>query len=107
MGDQEIKYGLPPGEAYRDNELIGNASFVLETLRTVVGKIPITDIVHSGPAGGIPIRDEAYRRYGRKGDPSQTEAGLGAFRDYIKVTTEQRRQSSNWTCRRRRRRTSN
>jgi alkanesulfonate monooxygenase SsuD/methylene tetrahydromethanopterin reductase-like flavin-dependent oxidoreductase (luciferase family) len=60
MGDRELKYGLPPAEGYRDNELIGNASFVLETLRTVTGKLPLTDIVHSGPAGGIPIRDEAY-----------------------------------------------
>ena len=60
MGDQEIKYGLPPAEGYRDNELIGDADSVLETLRRFVEALPITDIVHSGPAGGIPIREEAY-----------------------------------------------
>jgi alkanesulfonate monooxygenase SsuD/methylene tetrahydromethanopterin reductase-like flavin-dependent oxidoreductase (luciferase family) len=60
MGDQDIKYGLPAAEGYRDNELIGNADFVLETLRGFVEKMPLTDIIHSGPAGGIPIREEAY-----------------------------------------------
>lgn len=60
MGDEEIKYGLPPAEGYRDNELIGDASFVLETLRGFVERLPLTDIVHSGPAAGIPIREEAY-----------------------------------------------
>lgn len=60
MGDHDIKYGLPPAEGYRDNELIGSADFVLETLRGFADKMPLTDIVHSGPAGGIPIREEAY-----------------------------------------------
>jgi alkanesulfonate monooxygenase SsuD/methylene tetrahydromethanopterin reductase-like flavin-dependent oxidoreductase (luciferase family) len=60
MGDHDIKYGLPPAEGYRDNELIGNSDLVLETLRRFVAKMPLTDIIHSGPAGGIPIRGEAY-----------------------------------------------
>jgi alkanesulfonate monooxygenase SsuD/methylene tetrahydromethanopterin reductase-like flavin-dependent oxidoreductase (luciferase family) len=62
MGDKEIKYGLEPvvGEAYRDNELIGAADVVLETLKGFAKKLPLTDIIHSGPAGGIPIREEAY-----------------------------------------------
>jgi hypothetical protein len=60
MGDDEIKYGLPPAEDYRDNELIGDADTVLATLRGVVGALPLTDILHSGPPGGIPIREEAY-----------------------------------------------
>ncbi len=60
MGDREIKYGLPPADGYRDNELIGNADAVLETLRGFAQRLPLTDIVHSGPAGGVPIREEAY-----------------------------------------------
>lgn len=60
MGDSDIKYGLPPARGYRDNELIGSAALVLETLRTFTQKLPLTDIVHAGPAGGIPIREEAY-----------------------------------------------
>ena len=60
MGDLDIKYGLPPAENYRDNELIGDADFVLQTLRGFVNALPLTDIVHAGPAGGIPIRTEAY-----------------------------------------------
>jgi alkanesulfonate monooxygenase SsuD/methylene tetrahydromethanopterin reductase-like flavin-dependent oxidoreductase (luciferase family) len=60
MGDEEIKYGLPPANAYRDNELIGDASFVRDSLRRLTQSLPLTDIIHSGPAGGIPIREEAY-----------------------------------------------
>jgi alkanesulfonate monooxygenase SsuD/methylene tetrahydromethanopterin reductase-like flavin-dependent oxidoreductase (luciferase family) len=60
MGDQPLTYGLPSAEAYRGNELIGDAGTVLQTLRELTRSLPLTDIVHSGPAGGISIREEAY-----------------------------------------------
>jgi alkanesulfonate monooxygenase SsuD/methylene tetrahydromethanopterin reductase-like flavin-dependent oxidoreductase (luciferase family) len=60
MGDSILTYGLPEPETYRGNELIGDASFVLDTLRGLANRLPLTDIVHSGPAGGISIREEAY-----------------------------------------------
>ncbi|WP_433377876.1 LLM class flavin-dependent oxidoreductase [Streptosporangium sp. CA-115845] len=60
MGDQGLHYGLPPSpEAYRDFELIGDADTVIGTLEGFVRSLPLTDIVHSGPAGGTPP-DEAY-----------------------------------------------
>jgi alkanesulfonate monooxygenase SsuD/methylene tetrahydromethanopterin reductase-like flavin-dependent oxidoreductase (luciferase family) len=61
MGDPDLDYGLAPGpEAYRDFELIGDPDTVLGTLEPLVRSLPITDLVHAGPAGGIPIREEAY-----------------------------------------------
>lgn len=62
MGDKDLDYGLTPGDdAYRGNELIGDAETVLGVLRGFRDATPITDIVHAGPAAGIPIRDAAYR----------------------------------------------
>jgi len=62
MGDDELAYGLDGADAdlYRDAELIGTAETVIETLRGFVDSMPLTDIVHSGPAAGIPVRTEAY-----------------------------------------------
>jgi alkanesulfonate monooxygenase SsuD/methylene tetrahydromethanopterin reductase-like flavin-dependent oxidoreductase (luciferase family) len=62
MGDEDLKYGLEPGEdEYRDNELIGDAQEVLRVLRQLKDSTPITDLVHSGPAAGINVREEGYR----------------------------------------------
>jgi len=63
MGDEELAYGLDAdsSDLYRDFELIGSAEYVTETLRELVSSMPITDLVHSGPAAGIPIRTEAYQ----------------------------------------------
>jgi alkanesulfonate monooxygenase SsuD/methylene tetrahydromethanopterin reductase-like flavin-dependent oxidoreductase (luciferase family) len=61
MGDPDLDYGLPPGpDAYRDFELIGTADTVLDTIGGFAESLSLTDIVHAGPAGGVPIRDEAY-----------------------------------------------
>lgn len=61
MGDPALQYGLPPSpEDYRDFELIGSAGSVLDTLQALLARLPLTDIVHSGPTAGISIRDEAY-----------------------------------------------
>lgn len=60
MGDPDIKYGLPSADGYRHNELIGSADVVLERLRSFAASLPLTDIIHAGPASGIPIRSEAY-----------------------------------------------
>ena len=61
MGDDDLAYGLSPSEdAYRDNELIGDARHVIAVLKGLCKSLPLTDIVHSGPAAGIPIRTEAH-----------------------------------------------
>jgi alkanesulfonate monooxygenase SsuD/methylene tetrahydromethanopterin reductase-like flavin-dependent oxidoreductase (luciferase family) len=60
MGDPEIAFGLPAIEGYRGNELIGSADVVLGQLHSFASRLPLTDIVHAGPASGIPIRGEAY-----------------------------------------------
>jgi alkanesulfonate monooxygenase SsuD/methylene tetrahydromethanopterin reductase-like flavin-dependent oxidoreductase (luciferase family) len=62
MGDKELSYGLEQqdGEAFRGNELIGDAATVTETIRKLAHAMPLTDVVHSGPAAGIDIREEAY-----------------------------------------------
>jgi alkanesulfonate monooxygenase SsuD/methylene tetrahydromethanopterin reductase-like flavin-dependent oxidoreductase (luciferase family) len=61
MGDPDLDYGLAPTpEAYRDFELIGDADTVIGTLQPLVSSMPLTDLVHAGPAGGISIRDEYY-----------------------------------------------
>jgi alkanesulfonate monooxygenase SsuD/methylene tetrahydromethanopterin reductase-like flavin-dependent oxidoreductase (luciferase family) len=61
MGDKDLGYGLPPGpDAYRDFELIAPADVVLDTVGGFARTLGLTDMVHSGPAGGIPIREEAY-----------------------------------------------
>jgi alkanesulfonate monooxygenase SsuD/methylene tetrahydromethanopterin reductase-like flavin-dependent oxidoreductase (luciferase family) len=62
MGDADLNYGLQPSaDAYRDFELIGSAESVLQTLRGFANQLPLTDIVHAGPAGGLDIRGEVYR----------------------------------------------
>ena len=62
MGDDELAYGLEKdgAEQYRDFELIGTAAYVTDTLRDLLSTMPVTDLIHSGPAAGIPIRTEAY-----------------------------------------------
>ena len=62
MGDADLQYGLPPAaDSYRDFELIGDANSVLATLRELEQRLPLTDIIHSGPAAGLDIRGEAYQ----------------------------------------------
>ena len=62
MGDADLNYGLAPAaDAYRDFELIGSAEQVLQVLRGFKDKLPLTDIVHAGPAGGLDIRGEVYQ----------------------------------------------
>ena len=70
MGDEELAYGLDneAGDLYSDFELIGSADTVIETLKNFVDTMPLTDIVHSGPAAGIPIRTEAYDDLARFAD---------------------------------------
>jgi hypothetical protein len=61
MGDPELGYGLAPSpESYRDNELIGPADDILTTLRPLATSARLTDIIYSGPAGGVDLRTEAY-----------------------------------------------
>jgi alkanesulfonate monooxygenase SsuD/methylene tetrahydromethanopterin reductase-like flavin-dependent oxidoreductase (luciferase family) len=61
MGDPDLDFGVAAGpDTYRSFELIGDPDTVIATLRGALEGTPVTDIVHSGPAGGISIRDEAY-----------------------------------------------
>lgn len=61
MGDPDLQLVEVPGaDTYRDFELIGDADTVLSTLKPLFDNFPLTDLVHSGPAGGIDIRGEAY-----------------------------------------------
>lgn len=61
MGDQELFYGLPPqADAYRNHELMGDAETILSTISELAASFGLTDIIHSGPVGGISIREEAY-----------------------------------------------
>ena len=46
----------------------GTVGMVIETLKQFVDTMPLTDIVHSGPAAGIPIRTEAYDDLARFAD---------------------------------------
>lgn len=59
FGDPDLNYGLAPSpEAYRANELIGSADFVLSTLEPFVRKLGLTDLVLFGPHPGIDLRGE-------------------------------------------------
>jgi alkanesulfonate monooxygenase SsuD/methylene tetrahydromethanopterin reductase-like flavin-dependent oxidoreductase (luciferase family) len=66
MGDPDLhhedhKGPEPSPEDYRPAEVIGDAQAALAAVRERVDAAPsITDIMHSGPAGGIDIRGEAY-----------------------------------------------
>jgi hypothetical protein len=63
MGDADLNaFDLSDSDdAYRDFELIGNADTVIAALRSFKDALPITDLVHSGPAAGIDIRTEGYQ----------------------------------------------
>lgn len=65
MGDADLPHGGRKdgdAESYRDAELIGDAATVIENLRQRKTAMPwLTDVMHSGPAGGIDIRTDAYR----------------------------------------------
>lgn len=61
MGDEALNTGMPAPEAYRAFDLVGTSEVVLNTMRGLVGALPLTDIVLSNTAGGIPARSEAYR----------------------------------------------
>ncbi len=50
--------GQDASSSYRDFEIIGSPDFLLEELDRLASQFPITDIVISGPAAGIP-REEA------------------------------------------------
>lgn len=59
FGDPDLDYGLEPSpEAYRANELIGDADSVLSTLRPYVESLGLTDIVLFGPHPGIDLRTQ-------------------------------------------------
>jgi alkanesulfonate monooxygenase SsuD/methylene tetrahydromethanopterin reductase-like flavin-dependent oxidoreductase (luciferase family) len=62
MGDPDLQRSeTPNGDAYRDAELIGDATAVTETLARMRDAQPFTDLVHLGPASGIDIKTEAYQ----------------------------------------------
>ena len=63
MGDAELAYGQEAAgeDEYREFELIGPASSIIETLRHFNDILPITDFVLNGPPAGIPIRTEGWR----------------------------------------------
>ncbi len=66
IGDAELQYGLKPAaEAYRANELIGDAAAVLATLEPFVRELGLTDIVLFGPHPGIDLRGEGYESVAR------------------------------------------
>jgi alkanesulfonate monooxygenase SsuD/methylene tetrahydromethanopterin reductase-like flavin-dependent oxidoreductase (luciferase family) len=56
VGAPDLQTGLPGGElaAYREHELIGHPDYILEVLENVARPLPLTDIIYSGPAAGIP-----------------------------------------------------
>lgn len=61
FGDPDLSYGLEPSpDAYRANELIGDADTVLETLRPFVEELGLTDLVLFGPHPGIDLRGEGH-----------------------------------------------
>ena len=63
MGDPDLalEFGrTPDADAYRDYELIGTPETILETIRPMCERLPLTMLVHMGPASGIPIRTESY-----------------------------------------------
>jgi alkanesulfonate monooxygenase SsuD/methylene tetrahydromethanopterin reductase-like flavin-dependent oxidoreductase (luciferase family) len=61
MGDEALNSGLPGSNPYRSHDLVGTGEVVLKTLRAFKDALPLTDIVLSNTAGGIPARGEAYR----------------------------------------------
>jgi alkanesulfonate monooxygenase SsuD/methylene tetrahydromethanopterin reductase-like flavin-dependent oxidoreductase (luciferase family) len=67
MGDPHLHHedhqgAAPSPEDYRPAEVIGDAQAVLAVVKQRCDAAGcITDIIHSGPAGGIDIRGEAYR----------------------------------------------
>ena len=70
MGDVDLAAfeHAPSDDAYRDFELIGDPEMVIATLREFTDTLPLTDIVHSGPAAGIDIRTEGYQSLKRFAD---------------------------------------
>jgi alkanesulfonate monooxygenase SsuD/methylene tetrahydromethanopterin reductase-like flavin-dependent oxidoreductase (luciferase family) len=61
IGDADLDYGLDPGaDAYRANELIGDADTVLATLEPFVRDFGLTDLVLFGPHPGIDLRGEGH-----------------------------------------------
>lgn len=61
FGDPDLDYGLEPSpDAYRANELIGDADTVLGTLEPFVRDLGLTDLVVFGPAPGIDLRGEGH-----------------------------------------------
>jgi alkanesulfonate monooxygenase SsuD/methylene tetrahydromethanopterin reductase-like flavin-dependent oxidoreductase (luciferase family) len=66
IGDADLDYGLEPAaEAYRANELIGDAETVLATLKPFVDDLGLTDLVLFGPHPGIDLRGEGYETVAR------------------------------------------
>jgi len=67
MGDPGLEHRTATGsvltpEQFRDADLIGDAASIIEVLRQRKAAAPwVTDFVHSGSAGGIDIRTEAYQ----------------------------------------------
>lgn len=66
FGDPELQYGLAPSpDAYRGNELIGDADTVLSTVEPFVRDLGLTDLVLFGPHPGIDLRGEGYESLSR------------------------------------------
>jgi alkanesulfonate monooxygenase SsuD/methylene tetrahydromethanopterin reductase-like flavin-dependent oxidoreductase (luciferase family) len=62
IGIPALNPGLPAANAdtYRNHELIGDPSHILEVLDKVARPLPLTDVIFSGPCAGIPVRGDAY-----------------------------------------------
>jgi alkanesulfonate monooxygenase SsuD/methylene tetrahydromethanopterin reductase-like flavin-dependent oxidoreductase (luciferase family) len=66
IGDADLDWKLDPGaDAYRANELIGDADTVLATLEPYVREFGLTDLVMFGPHPGIDLRGEGYENVAR------------------------------------------
>jgi alkanesulfonate monooxygenase SsuD/methylene tetrahydromethanopterin reductase-like flavin-dependent oxidoreductase (luciferase family) len=66
IGDADLDYGLDPGaDAYRANELIGDADTALATLEPFVRDFGLTDLVLFGPHPGIDLRGEGHESLSR------------------------------------------
>jgi len=71
LGDPNLRVGsadpaapapadLPSPESYRDNELIGDPDWVVETVAPLLTSLAVTELVVNGPASGLDWRGEGY-----------------------------------------------
>jgi alkanesulfonate monooxygenase SsuD/methylene tetrahydromethanopterin reductase-like flavin-dependent oxidoreductase (luciferase family) len=59
IGDPPLSVGLgiPETDTFRHHDLIGSPQAILDTLAESVKDTPVTDIIYSGPASGIPLAE--------------------------------------------------